>query len=279
MRLKSMLVVLTLGLACGVAYAGGAWSCAWVHKATAGNQAKGLPNVSRLSPPELSEVSKDAILVASHNWNPDGASNGVYFTQPFALLWNGDGWALNTLDKKAFPNDTCFNVIQAERKNGFVHVADAPTSNWTPIKNALCDGKPDATVIVTPNTSEGSHSGEHNIGVWYDAASKNWMIFNQDRKDMPKGARFNVVVGAAGNRLVADAKNTTAHMVTVAGTTYDHPKARIVVTQNWNAATSVYNDHPIGVWYDASKKSWMVYNEDRAPMPAGAEFNFIFQLD
>lgn len=71
-----------------------------------------------------------------------------------------------------------------------------------------------------------------------------------------------------------------------------NPHAIIIVTPNWNPegsgstrddlATSdrnakssggVYNDHPIGVWYDTRRKQWAVFNQDKANMQPGSAFN------
>jgi hypothetical protein len=34
-----------------------------------------------------------------------------------------------------------------------------------------------------------------------------------------------------------------------------------------------YNDHAIGVWYISSTQRWAVFNQDKASMPAGADFS------
>jgi hypothetical protein len=57
--------------------------------------------------------------------------------------------------------------------------------------------------------------------------------------------------------------------------TEGNPNALLVVTQNWNPGGShgKYNDHPIGVWYDRDRSKWAIFNQDRAAMPVGADFN------
>jgi hypothetical protein len=59
--------------------------------------------------------------------------------------------------------------------------------------------------------------------------------------------------------------------------TNDNPDAVLFVMQNWNPAGSggTYNDHSIGVWYDADRKQWAIFNEDGLAMPVGAAFNVI----
>lgn len=53
--------------------------------------------------------------------------------------------------------------------------------------------------------------------------------------------------------------------------------ALLNVTQNWNPVgdKGVYNNHPIGVWYDKTRKKWAIFNQDRAKMPRGASFNVL----
>ena len=54
-----------------------------------------------------------------------------------------------------------------------------------------------------------------------------------------------------------------------------NPAAILVVTPNWNPEGSpgIYNDHPIGVWYDSEAQRWAVFNQDLADMPVEAGFN------
>jgi hypothetical protein len=57
--------------------------------------------------------------------------------------------------------------------------------------------------------------------------------------------------------------------------TNDDPNVVLYVTQNWNPEGNVgiYNEHPIGVWYDDSRQRWAIFNQDRGTMPDGAAFN------
>jgi hypothetical protein len=57
--------------------------------------------------------------------------------------------------------------------------------------------------------------------------------------------------------------------------TEGNPNAVLVVTQNWNpgGSSGKYNDHPIGVWYNNNRSKWAIFNQDRAAMPVGADFN------
>ncbi len=52
--------------------------------------------------------------------------------------------------------------------------------------------------------------------------------------------------------------------------TNGNPNAFLLVTPSW---TGKYNNHPIGVYYHPGHKQWAIFNQDRAAMPVGAEFN------
>ena len=69
-----------------------------------------------------------------------------------------------------------------------------PYSNAVRINNPLCDGKPNAILLVTHNVSAQSSFGynNHPLGVWYDGA--NWEILNEDVATMPTNIAFNVLI-------------------------------------------------------------------------------------
>lgn len=54
-----------------------------------------------------------------------------------------------------------------------------------------------------------------------------------------------------------------------------NPAAQILVTANYKppGARGVYNDHPVGVWYDLSTETWQIINLDRGPLEVGSAFN------
>ena len=55
----------------------------------------------------------------------------------------------------------------------------------------------------------------------------------------------------------------------------NNPDSILFVTTNWNPNTRVYNDHPIGVWYNVKKGRWGIYNQDKKVMPIGLLFNVL----
>lgn len=173
----------------------------------------------------------------------------------------------------------------------FVQRADSGNifANSTYLDHPASNGKPDAIVFATPVRLPDSEAPDNArpIGVWYDAERERWAVYNQDRAPMPEGASFNVTISEkpttpAGGEGAAVFVHRAASENVAANSTYidhplgnDNPDAFLSVTPNWNpdGGAGVYDDHPIGVWYDAERKKWAVYNQDRAPMPEGASFN------
>jgi len=53
------------------------------------------------------------------------------------------------------------------------------------------------------------------------------------------------------------------------------PGTTLSVTQNWNpgGGAGTYDDHPVGVRYDARRQEWAIYNTDDSVIPDGASFN------
>jgi hypothetical protein len=97
--------------------------------------------------------------------------------------------------------------------NGAIHVSGASTNSTstaaftqvatpanivgdtTLINNSLCNGDPNAILIVTPNWNP--HGGpayywSHTVGVYYTGTQ--WAIFNEDSTAMPAGPAFNVLI-------------------------------------------------------------------------------------
>jgi hypothetical protein len=119
------------------------------------------------------------------------------------------------------------------------------------------------------------------VGAWFTGST--WAIYNEDGSPMPTGAAFSVRSMAPSTTAfvhTTTSSNTNAHITyiddapTVAGTSVldGLPSEAIQVTHVWNAPGlgGVYNNHPVGVYYDGVR--WAIYNEDFAPMPVGTAF-------
>jgi hypothetical protein len=103
------------------------------------------------------------------------------------------------------PNGTALRI------NGAIRVTGAGVNTWTPafihlatptnaighstfISNAMCNGDPDAILIVTYNVNGTGFSSNSPLGVSYDPSSGFWWIMNQNGAAMTPGAKYNVLV-------------------------------------------------------------------------------------
>jgi len=172
----------------------------------------------------------------------------------------------------------------------FVHRATDENSrgDYTYLSYPSINGDPNAIVLVAPTPDRGSIGGasyDHNIGVWYAPVAHKWAIFNQDRAAVPAGATFEVAIPRGPEKFIhrATLDNTVANGTYLdESLTNGNPDAVLSVTQNWNpggGSSGVYNDHPIGIRYDAERRKWVIYNRDGAPMPKGAAFNVALSGD
>jgi hypothetical protein len=154
-------------------------------------------------------------------------------------------------------------------------------ANSTYVDDLLTNGNPDAMLLVTRARGPGDAAFyAHEIGVWYDAYRDGgrWAVFNQDRAPMQEGSTFDVALleGPDGFVHRATAANTEGSRTYVDEPAINgDPDAVVSVTQNWNpgGGPGVYNDHRVGVSYDAGRERWTILNEDAAPIPDGASFN------
>ncbi len=171
----------------------------------------------------------------------------------------------------------------ATNSAAFVHRATDANSrgDYTYLDHPRVNGDPGAVVLAVAAPDRGSAEDgiyDHNIGVWYEPQKQRWAIFNQDRAAVPAGSAFEVIVPRDPEAFVHEA---TEASISGDSTYFDdpllngRPEVKVSVTQNWNpgGGNGVYNDHPVGVRYDADRNRWAVYNTDLAPMKQGAAFN------
>ncbi len=167
----------------------------------------------------------------------------------------------------------------------FIQVANGTNSagDYTVISNSLTNDNPNALLFVTPNWNPGGNGGVYDnspIGVFYftSGATGYWAIFNQNLSGIPSGASFNVqVLSASSTAFVQTANGSNIfgdNTVINNAALNNNPGALLMVTANWNpgdGGSDVYDNHPIGVYYNGS--NWAIFNQDAASMPSGASFN------
>lgn len=118
------------------------------------------------------------------------------------------------------------------------------------------------------------------IGVYYQnsASLLRWALFDMAFVDMPIGSQFNLFVPDAGAGLFT-------HSASVAGSSFTQldnsavnnlPDRIVLVEQNWSLGT-VYNPHPVGLFYGTGAERWYIDNLDGVDLPNGAGFNVYAQ--
>jgi len=155
----------------------------------------------------------------------------------------------------------------------FIHVATPSNiqGHITTINSTATNDNPKAMVFVEQlygiyNTQE--------VGVWYSGGK--WKIFNQNRKPMPKGAKFNVLVldPSAASRYAfthqSTAANTQGHVTYLNHKLTNGKASKVLILSK---KYGKYLTSPVGVWY--TKGKWAIYNEDRSKMPVGTYFHIL----
>ena len=74
---------------------------------------------------------------------------------------------------------------------------------------------------------------------------------------------------------------TVANKLSANGTDIDNiltnadPNAILIVTQKLNPNGIIYNDSPIGVYYNNTRQKWEIFNQDGTAVPTNAQFNVL----
>ncbi len=264
----------------------------FVQTASAGNTECLFSQCTRIDNP-LSNNNPNAILLVTPNFNP-GLSGGVLDNHPIGVYYNGTKWDIFNQDLAAMPNGASFNVMILSPGPGvFVQKATAGNifGDHTILDSPLTNSNPNAIVFATPNFNPGGGGGtyeNHNIGVYYSSGTQKIAVFNQDIASMPLNAAFNILVAPFNTAVfvhTATAGNISGNHTYIDNPlSNNNPNAILLVTPNWDPGGTggVYEDHPIGVYYEALRNQWAIFNQDglSAPMPLGAAFNvMIFTTD
>ena len=281
-------------LAAVLSFALGAWfpivspvSADFLHIATTVSG-----NSTYLNSPYLNN-NPTRLLTVTPMWNPAGGATGVYNNHPIGVWYDTSRgrWAIFNQDGD-MPVGAAFYVNDGNPSSNFIvqRATSATVSgNSLYIDNPGSNGNPKAIIYATANWNPGGVGGvfnPHSTGVWYDTARGKWAVFNQDGQPMPAGAAFNVLIMQSGIgtcQVVHRATTTNIVMNSTYLSSSTLPPPNGIgwwwLTANWNpyGVGGVFNNHPIGVWYDSLRRQWAIFNQDRAPMPVGAAFNICVQ--
>ncbi|WP_223789904.1 DUF7452 domain-containing protein [Marinicella meishanensis] len=204
------------------------------------------------------------------NWNPPGGS-GVYNNDHEGIYYASGFWRIFNQGFTAFEPNATFNVHQyGNTSNTIEHTASGGNNN-TVIDHSSLNNQSDRIVQVTQNWI--GEYNPHPVGVLYFSGS--WLIANFDLANIPANSHFNVYSqppSKSAFKHVASAANTFDQV-----TYLDHPLingvacAELQVTQS--GEQGVFNDAPIGVYYEAG--SWSIYNQDLSDMLPNSAFHIM----
>ncbi len=195
-------------------------------------------------------------------------------------------WTIQTADGANMPTPASFYVLKASADEAAFTTVSSATHlrpDAAAIDNPLTNGNPDAMILVTQNFGTGvtNAANDHFLGVWYDATSQRWLIFNQDTAPMAAGVMFNVLVIPPRQGFQLQTQGGVANYKSRLNNPdlNGNPYARIYVMHNWNPPESPnekFNNHPIGVFFDTTDQHWYLYNRDFAPITTTATFNVYY---
>ena len=234
----------------------------------------------------------DVLKFDGVGWAPAAAGGGGSLTLPFSATQSLNG----TLFKVT-------NTSTGASASAIVAEATGESSNSEALTGRITSTSPAGFSAGVRGENLGT--GGSGIGVYGTQAGSGWGVYGQAPSgrgvygsstsgsgvygfsSSGNGGYFSSTSGDAlevNGRIKVSGSAPAAFVHTVTSTscgssqcsvidnpaTNGNPTAIVMVTQLW---TSVYNAHPVGVYYTSGK--WAVFNEDLAAMPAGAKFNIL----
>lgn len=211
----------------------------------------------------------------------------TYDVHPTAVWYDRfDGeWTVFNEDIANIPLGTSFDISGQYTGGGRYLQVTATSSNISGdsmyINNAISNNKPNVAFLVTQDYT-GTYD-PHYVGVWYNGSQQQWAVFNEDGTALPIGATFDLELDSPGTLFIQTATVSNSYTTTINNSAMNNnPSLVPQVTPVWNAQGKcgcIFNNNPIGIWYNASAGRWVIYNVSVTPIPVGAEFFVSPELD
>jgi len=189
--------------------------------------------------------------------------------------------------KKGNPGTAGIAIDVGAYEAGDVRILDTKkgfASNINRIESNTVNAEQFAKIQFTQNLNPNGTNiingidSDINLGIYRFGAQ--WAIFSQDEiSPMDIGTAFNVWNPAPSSRnyihTAADAISASESFTELdASGLNDNPDAVLSVTQLWDG---LYNDNPVGVFYNPLTSRWNIYNSNFVDMPWMAQFNVYHQ--
>ncbi|HEX7333640.1 MAG TPA: RICIN domain-containing protein [Pyrinomonadaceae bacterium] len=169
----------------------------FIHRAQPTNI---LSNYTIIDSP-FTNNNPSALLFVTQNYNPAGASEGIYNNHSIGVFYTAGKWAIFNQDRSAMPPNAAFNV----HVSGGAESARVLTSVGEGLNGRIpvAFARRDNVLLVTSNWNPNGRAGVYNNGVLQvgiEPDSGEWMI-SSNSINPPRGAAFNVVVFASRNNI------------------------------------------------------------------------------
>ena len=282
-KFRFILAILTIGILIGATLNSNAqigyFGPYYKHIATASTISQ---NITIIDHPILNN-NASAICLMTDNFDPNSVYNNFYAGVWYDNLVTYNNWSVYAEGGStvALPVGSAYNIL-IPSTNGTIFKQTATSANTsnnqTLIDHAATNNNPNALIFITHNWGTigemANIRNDHATGVYYNGTK--WAIFNEDAAPFLVDLVYNVfVTNSSMNAFIhtATATNIVGHITLIDNPALNgNPNAIILVTHNYESS-GVYNNHPIGVYYDGSK--WTVYNQDMSAMPDGIKFNVL----
>lgn len=262
------------------------------------------PDGSMPIPPEVyAWLDADLPVHVGQLWNVPPATSGVYNPSSVGIQRTGvapfQAWHLeNRKPATLIQPGTAFVFVLGRPPatahpiygHSLRHVASAANTvgNVTLVSHPALDGQPLWEPVVTEYDPTTDFIPEHDdvvYGAWYVPSEQRWGIFRQDLESIAAGTQFNLCVGMCGARETAlnattvDCPSPILNSCPLQAPGTGSPRELPLAGLGW---ATVYDDHPIGVWWSNVNQRWLAFNEDQVNLPAGTlvhyrTFRLIFE--
>jgi len=218
-------------------------------------------------------ASLDSLHVTA-NWNPNGTT-GVYNNDNEGLFYSTGVWRIFNEGIINMLNGASFNVAKfTSTANTFEHLVSSSGANNSTVNHVGLNGSPKKIMQLTQHWT-GIYN-PHPVGIIYLA--DHWNVLNFDLNNIPIDANFNIYYqdrSKSAYQHIAKSANTTNNYTLLDNPLINgRPCAQIQVTQS--ASQGVFNNSPIGVFYETVSNQWAVFNQNTViNMPENAAFHVL----
>ena len=156
---------------------------ALVHRTTSANTSLNQTTINH----PLANGDPNAKIIVTQRISSSGVRNnhsiGVYYA--------GGRWRIFNQDRANLGIGVEFNVL-INHPRAFTHRhTSSASSHLSALNHTSTNDHPQAMLFQTQNWGTLGPYNNHEVGTWYSGGK--WYIYNEDRVQLPSGARFNVI--------------------------------------------------------------------------------------